>query len=248
MLPATYPHVLAFPLHLALMTDPAFPFAGDRARCTSRNTIEQRRPIELDEHARPDGARRATCGRTPRAQVDPGDRGRVDGDVVWRERDRARCIARPTATSRATSTTRSATVPERGADRARPAGGCRRTSAAGTPRCPATATRSTCTTSPRKPFGFRHHIAHGMWTKARCLAELHNRLPECVRRRGGVPEADRRSRARCRFGAAERGDDLDFGVSSRGSGSPHLLGRVATLTARRTRRLSGSGRTGSSSV
>ena len=33
-LPATYPHVLAFPLHLALMTDPSFPFpVGDCPVC-----------------------------------------------------------------------------------------------------------------------------------------------------------------------------------------------------------------------
>ena len=27
-------------------------------------------------------------------------------------------------------------------------------------------------------FGFRRAIAHGMWTKARCLAALEGRLPE----------------------------------------------------------------------
>lgn len=29
-----------------------------------------------------------------------------------------------------------------------------------------------------KLFGFKRHIAHGMWSKARCLAELDNQLPE----------------------------------------------------------------------
>ncbi len=29
-----------------------------------------------------------------------------------------------------------------------------------------------------KLFGFKRQIAHGMWSKARCLAELQNQLPE----------------------------------------------------------------------
>ena len=31
---------------------------------------------------------------------------------------------------------------------------------------------------PAKLLGFPRTIAHGMWTKARCLAALENRLPE----------------------------------------------------------------------
>ena len=52
----------------------------------------------------------------------------------------------------------------------------RTTSAAATPPSPATTTRSTCTRWAAKPFGFERAIAHGMWTKARCLAAL--RLPD----------------------------------------------------------------------
>ena len=40
----------------------------------------------------------------------------------------------------------------------------------------ATTTRSTCTRWSAKPFGFPRAIAHGMWTKARCLSSL--RLPD----------------------------------------------------------------------
>ena len=32
-----------------------------------------------------------------------------------------------------------------------------------------------------KAFGFPRQIAHGMWTKARCVAALENRLPDAVR-------------------------------------------------------------------
>jgi hypothetical protein len=47
-LPATYPHMLAFPLHLRLMTDPAFPFPA-LGLVHLHNVIRQRRPIQADE-------------------------------------------------------------------------------------------------------------------------------------------------------------------------------------------------------
>ena len=58
----------------------------------------------------------------------------------------------------------------------RPVAPAATTSAAATPRSPATTTRSTCTRWSAKAFGFPRAIAHGMWTKARCLAAL--RLPD----------------------------------------------------------------------
>ena len=41
-----------------------------------------------------------------------------------------------------------------------------------------------------KPLGFPAAIAHGMWTKARCLAALESRLPRLLHRRGPLPQAD----------------------------------------------------------
>ncbi len=48
VLPATYPHVLAFPLQMALMTDRAFPLALP-GLVHVRNRIEVLRPITADE-------------------------------------------------------------------------------------------------------------------------------------------------------------------------------------------------------
>ena len=47
-LPATYPHILAFPLHLALMTDGSFPFPAI-GLVHIDNRITQHRPIRLGE-------------------------------------------------------------------------------------------------------------------------------------------------------------------------------------------------------
>src|SRR3954454_620660 len=47
-LPATYPHMAAFGLHLALMTETAFPFAP-MGLVHLRNSITQHRPITVDD-------------------------------------------------------------------------------------------------------------------------------------------------------------------------------------------------------
>jgi hypothetical protein len=47
-LPATYPHVLAFPLALSLLTAPGFPFPAAGVVHLA-NRIEQHRPIRIDE-------------------------------------------------------------------------------------------------------------------------------------------------------------------------------------------------------
>ncbi|MEJ7876872.1 MAG: hypothetical protein WKF62_09430, partial [Solirubrobacterales bacterium] len=47
-LPATFPHILAFPLHMALMTQGDFPFAAV-GLVHVQNRIEQKRPIGIGE-------------------------------------------------------------------------------------------------------------------------------------------------------------------------------------------------------
>ena len=128
--------------------------------------------------ARRRAARPARLGREPRRATraagpsTSSPRARVDGEPVWRdrstylhrERRRVRQRARRHIARSRPSRTRS--------------GRCPATSGAATPRSPATATRSTCTGSPRALFGQPGAIAHGMWTKARCLAALQGHLPD----------------------------------------------------------------------
>ncbi|MEV6494651.1 MaoC/PaaZ C-terminal domain-containing protein, partial [Actinoplanes sp. NPDC051633] len=74
-------------------------------------------------------------------------------------------------------------------------------------------------------FGFPRPIAHGMWTKARCLAALTGRLPE----RYTVRTSFKRPillPARVGFTAIAAGDGWEFRVDGR---APHLAGSVAAL-------------------
>jgi len=76
-----------------------------------------------------------------------------------------------------------------------------------------------------RAFGFPRQIAHGMWTKARCVAALDNRLPDAVTVRvefkkpvflpGSVGLGTR-------IGA----DDVAFSLTRPKDGAPHLVGRA----------------------
>ena len=175
--PATYPHVLAFPLHLELMTDPTFPF-DVLGLIHVRNRIEQRRTLRLDD----------TIDLTVRAeQLRPHPKGSiltlvseaaVHGDVLWRERD-GRAQATPRARrGRAVVVVGAIAAGDRTRRRARSAGGCRGTSAAATRQCPADRNPIHLSALTARAFGFQRHIAHGMWTKARSLAALDGKVPE----------------------------------------------------------------------
>ena len=76
-----------------------------------------------------------------------------------------------------------------------------------------------------KLFGFPRAIAHGMWTKARCLAALEPRLPDAY-----TVDVAFRSRsccpARVTFGSSTEGETTDFFVRDAKKHTPHLEGSV----------------------
>jgi acyl dehydratase len=216
VLPATYPHILAFPLHLALMTDGRFPFPAIGLVHIS-NEIKQRRPISASEQL---------SLRVSSTQIEPHPRGRqfsilteatVDGEVVWDE---------------------VSTNLKRGGGE----GGSGRREQEQSEPLPTTATwrlpgdlgrRYAAVSGDMNPihihpltarlFGFQAAIAHGMWTKARCLAALESRLPDAFT----VEVAFRRPillPATVEF--AEEGDR--FEVRDGKKGTPHLDGSLKT--------------------
>ncbi|MFE9915593.1 MaoC/PaaZ C-terminal domain-containing protein [Micromonospora sp. NPDC005553] len=168
-LPATFPHVMGFPLALRLMTASDFPLPLIGLVHVG-NRITTHRPITADE----------TLDFTTYAEnLRPHDRGRqvdvvlvgsVDGAEVWRGvstylgrerepggREPGERPAAPTATGRWR------VEPRVGTEYARVSGDHNpiHTSRLGA-----------------RLFGFRRPIVHGMWSKARCLAALEARLPD----------------------------------------------------------------------
>ncbi len=180
--------MLAFPLHLALMTDPSFPFPAIGLVHIS-NRITQHRSVRADE---------TLALRVWPTQLERHPRGRqfsihteatVDGEVVWEE-----------------VSTNLRRGGEGGGGSGDGGGGGRQSLSApdareprspGREPLPASATwrlpgdlgrRYASVSGDINPihmhslsarlFGFPSAIAHGMWTKARCLAALSAKLPD----------------------------------------------------------------------
>jgi acyl dehydratase len=175
-LPATYPHVLAFPLHLALMADGDFPFPAVGLVHVA-NRIAQLRPIRLGERL---------DLRVHATRLRPHRRGRVFSlvtearvaeEVVWREL--ATLLHRETGAGG--QAVGEAPASEHGSPGARLETRAAETSTEW--RLPGElGRRYAAVSNDRNPIhlhplsaralGFPRAIAHGMWTKARCLAAL----------------------------------------------------------------------------
>ncbi len=167
-LPATYPHVLAFPLAMRLMSAAAFPLPMIGLVHVS-NLITVRRPIDagcrLDLTVRAAGLRDHPRGR----QFDMVATASVDGEEVWRG---VSTYLRKESSPRPAAGGDPAPVPTGGAVWRLPARTGPDYAAVSGDRNPIHTSRLGA-----KVFGFPRQIAHGMWTKARCLAALEGRLP-----------------------------------------------------------------------
>lgn len=184
-LPATYPHILAFEDHMGLMTDGRFPF-GAIGTVHLANRITVHRPLRVGEPFS------LTVRPTP---VEPHPKGRTfalvteayaDGVLVWEE---------------------TSTMLRKGSGTPAPEGvrhsGARRGQAPSSEKVPGRLRQVEGSAEWRlggdlgrryagvsgdsnpihlhaltaRAFGFPKAIAHGMWTKARCLAALERDLP-----------------------------------------------------------------------
>ncbi|NMO56147.1 hypothetical protein HH310_33840 [Actinoplanes sp. TBRC 11911] len=211
-LPVTYPHVLTFPLAMALLTGPGFPLrAAGLVHVTSRLT--QWRPLTADMVL--DLSMRAGALRTDErgTRFDLTATATVDGERVWhgvsaylqRKRGKRKRGDRSTPTPASSAVW---DVPARtGADYAAVSGD----------RNPIHTSRLGA-----RLFGFPRPIAHGMWSKARCLAALEGRLPDAytvdVAFRQPIPLPSRVS-----FAAWPESTGWEFGLHS---DRPHLAGQV----------------------
>jgi acyl dehydratase len=166
--PVTYPHVLAFGLQLALLTDRRFTFPA-LGLVHVRNSITQLRPVQTSERLDLE-VRAANVRPHPRGrQFDVITTARVQGSVVWAELTTllSRGSGHPTG-----QRDMPAPLPPRPVEWRLPADLGRRYAAVSGDRNPIHLYAITA-----RPFGFHRQIAHGMWSLARCLAGLAGRLP-----------------------------------------------------------------------
>jgi hypothetical protein len=220
-LPATYPHILAFPLQLALMTDGSFPFAPI-GLVHIANEVTQHRALRLGERFD------ITVSATP---TEPHPRGRQfslvtevrsAGELVWEEQS--------TSLRRGGGSQDGAAAPRESLRRAT------ELPAAASWKLPGDLGRRYGAVSgdmnpihihplTARPFGFPAAIAHGMWTKARCVAALGSQLPDAFT----VRVAFRKPivlPARVAYVEQRDAGGIDFGVRHPDGDTAHLDGRV----------------------
>jgi acyl dehydratase len=82
-----------------------------------------------------------------------------------------------------------------------------------------------------KPLGFRHAIAHGMWTKARCLAALESRLPEAFSVEVGFRKPIFLP-GTVEFLSSVGETETRFAVRDAKRGTPHLAGTLRPVEAK----------------
>lgn len=218
--PVTYPHLLAFGLHMRIMTDAEFPFpaigtvhlansiTAHRAISASEKLQVTAWPVDLRPHAKGQVFDILT-------QIHSG------GELVWEET--STFLRRGHGDENApTPGKRLGDVPPSAIEWRLPGDLGRRYAAVSGDHNPIHLYGVTA-----KVFGFPQQIAHGMWSEARCLAALEGRLPDAVT----IDVAFKKPillPGKVAFGSSPIGNKADgnwaFSLSDPRSGAPHLIG------------------------
>ncbi len=222
--PLSYPHLLAFPLHMAIMTDPVFP-APAIGTVHLENSITAHRSIAVDETLTV-GARAGSPLPHPKGTIyEFVTEVRAGDDLVWEST--STYLRRGGSTSEeGHSGSAFPDVSASGMVWKLPADLGRRYAAVSGDHNPIHLYPLTA-----KALGFPRQIAHGMWSKARCIAALENRLPDAVR----VDVAFKKPiilPGTVAFGSTHLDDGYAFSLSSPKSGAPHVVGRTFSESAR----------------
>lgn len=225
-LPITYPHLLAFGLHMTLMTDSTFPFPAI-GLVHIANSIRRHRAISVSERLQVTveaaGLRAHAKGRA----FDIGTQVHSDGELVWEEASTFLRRGRPNQDAVELGTIFEA-VPSSGISWKLEADLGRRYAAVSGDLNPIHLYGLSA-----KAFGFPRQIAHGMWSEARCLAALEGRLLDATT----VDVAFKKPillPGRVAFGSqplsgkGEPSRHYAFSLTDPKSGAPHLLGQTSS--------------------
>jgi len=220
-LPFTYPHMLAFGLHMGIMTDASFPYPAI-GTVHLANAITRHRPLTASE----------TLDVTARAaDLRPHAKGKVfdllttvtsGGETVWESTSTYLRVGRGDD-----SVGREGepfdVVAGTGAQWRLPGNLGRQYAAVSGDHNPIHLYPLSA-----KAFGFKRQIAHGMWSKARCVAAFANRVPDAA-----TVEVEFRKPVflpgTVAFGSRKVEGGLDFSLTDPRSGKAHLVGRSRAL-------------------
>ncbi|MCZ4500855.1 MAG: Acyl dehydratase [Marmoricola sp.] len=227
-LPLTYPHMLAFSLHMGIMTDSAFPYAAIGS-VHLRNSMTQHRLIAPSEHLDVTATATNKRGHSKGTIFDFVTTVSVAGadEVVW---ESVSTYLRPGRSDKEAKPEGEPfdVVPGNGTTWKLAGDLGRRFAAVSGDYNPIHLYPLTA-----KAFGFPSQIAHGIWTKARCVAAMESRIPDAA-----TVEVEFKKPVllptRVAFGSrivegGSRGgldNGLDFSMTNPKNGKPHVVGRV----------------------
>ncbi|MBY3554130.1 hypothetical protein HGI15_12125 [Modestobacter lapidis] len=220
-LPVTFPHLLAFPLQVALMADPAFPLALP-GLVHVRNSISSIRPVRASAELDVEVWAERFAAHVRGATVDLCASVSTGGTEVWRGRSTylARGATAPAGAPDADVTVDVVALDRTAAQWRVPADTGRRYA-----KVSGDVNPIHLSTLSAKAFGFKRAIAHGMWVQARALAALSGRLPEAA----DVDVAFRKPLflpSTVTLGTEQVDGGWDLAVRNAGSGAEHLVGTV----------------------
>ena len=228
-LPATYLHVLVFPLQVALMADRSFPL-GLAGLVHVRNRIVQHRPVDAAELLSLRSSAQALRPHAKGSQVDLVGEVRVGEELVWEGVSTylARGASAPGFIETEIQSEQPVTVhlgPDARANAVWrvPADTGRRYAAVSGDVNP-----MHLSSVAAKAFGFPRTLVHGMWTKAHALAAIEARLPAAY----AVDVAFSRPLflpSVANFVAAQQDQGWDFAVRPARATGDHLRGTIRTL-------------------
>ena len=221
VLPATYPHMLTFPLQMALMSDRSFPLALP-GLVHVRNRIDVLRAIGADDALDLEVWAENFASHRSGAAVDLRATASVGGEEVWR--------------STSTYLARGARAPDGAPEADIEVGVGDLERVAATWRIPGDAGRRYARVSgdvnpihlsglTAKAFGFKRAIAHGMWVKARVLGALSGRLPDAL----AIDVSFRKPLflpSTVTVSTAQTGGGWEFAVRNAKAGTEHVIGTI----------------------
>lgn len=218
--PVTYPHLLTFGAQMDVMADPGFPWPA-MGSVHVENRITSHRPIGLGESLGVQVDVETTRPHAKGTVVDFVSTVRAGDETVWESV--SSYLVRGGGTDDAPSGLAFPDAPEGKALWNLPDDLGRRYGRVSGDMNPIHLHPLSA-----KALGFRRHIAHGMWTKARALAAIENRLPDAVQ----IDVSFKKPvflPSKVAFGVTGERSDWHFAVRNPKDGSPHVLGRVTAL-------------------
>lgn len=217
-LPFTYPHMLAFPLQMQIMTDASFPYPAIgtvhlRNSITSHRTLDPRELLDVSVTAQ-------NLRAHPKGTMfDLDTTITAEGAPAWES----------TSTYLRVGGSNPEAQPEGEPFEVVPGTGpvWRLSGDLGRRYAAVSGDHNPIHLYPltAKALGFRRQIAHGMWSKARCVAAMANRIGDAAN-----VEVEFKKPiflpGKVAFGSRRVAAGIDFSLTDPVKGSPHLVGRL----------------------